>query len=145
MRDSIKCLRDIESNNKWFSEVPKRGWSCMSKIGKKIPCRSCLTEAILVIWEKIVRFEMFDEVGVKQSFENHSNSRSESNRAIVGRVRALSLLRNRLNRCMLPRRRISTGNKNEAKKTTKNRHQFISKFLQKSERNAIRAWSLVCL
>ena len=54
----------------------------MSKIGKKIPCRSCLTEAILVIRKKVVRFEMFDEVGVKQSFENLSNSRSESNRAI---------------------------------------------------------------
>ena len=37
----------------------------MSKIGKKIPCRSFLTEAILVIG-KIVRFKMFDEVGVKQ-------------------------------------------------------------------------------
>ena len=50
---------------------------------------------------------MFDEVGVKQSFENISNSRSESNRAIVGGVGAVTLLRNRLNKCMLPRRRIS--------------------------------------
>ena len=50
----------------------------MSKIGKKIPCRYCLMEAILVIGKKIVRFEMFDEVGVKQSFENLSNSQSES-------------------------------------------------------------------
>ena len=81
---------------------------------------------------------MFDEVGVK-CFENLSNSRSESNRAIVGRVRAVTLLRNRLNKCMLPRRRISAGNKNEAKKMTKTRGQFISKFLQKSGRNAIRA------
>ena len=81
---------------------------------------------------------MFDEVGVKQSFENLSNSRSESNRAIVGGVGTVILLRNRLNKCMLPRR-ISAGNKNEAKKTTKNRHQFISKFLQKSGRNAVRA------
>ena len=30
----------------------------MSKIGKKIPSRSCLTEAILVIGKKIVRFKM---------------------------------------------------------------------------------------
>ena len=90
----------------------------MSKIGKKIPCRSCLTEAILVIGKKIVRFKMFDEVGIKQSFENLGNSRSESNKAIVGGVRAVTLLRYRLNKCMLPRRRISTGNKNEAKKTT---------------------------
>ena len=91
----------------------------MSKIGKKIPCRSCLTEAILVIGKKIVRFKMFDEVGIKQSFENLGNSRSESNRAIVGGVRAVTLLRYRLNKGMLPRRRISTGNKNEAKKTKK--------------------------
>ena len=59
---------------------------------------------------------MFDEVGVKQSFENLSNSRSESNRAIVGGVGAVTLLRNRLNKCMLPRRRISARNKNEAKR-----------------------------
>ena len=82
---------------------------------------------------------MSNEEGVKQSFENLSNSRSESNRAIVGGVGAVTLLRNRLNKCMIPRRRISAGNKNEAKKTTKNRCQFISKFLQKSGRNAIRA------
>ena len=111
----------------------------MSKIGKKIPSRSCLTEAILVIRKKIVRFEMFDEVGVKQSFENLDNSRSESNRAIVGGVRAVTLFRYRLNKCMLLRRRISAGNKNEAKKTTKNRRKFLSKFLQESGRNAIRA------
>ena len=110
----------------------------MSKIGKKIPHRFCLTEAILVIGKKIGRFEMFDEVGVKQSFENFSNSQSESNRVIVGGVGAVTFLRNRLNKCMLPRRRISAGNKNEAKKTTKNRRQFISRFLQKSGRNAIR-------
>ena len=110
----------------------------MSKIGKKIPCRSCLMEAILVIGKKIVRFKMSDDVGVKQSFENIGNSRSESNRAIVGGVGAVTLLRYRLNKCMLPRRRISAGNKDEAKKTTKNRSQFLSKFLQKSGRTAIR-------
>ena len=145
MPDSVKCLRDIKSDDEWFSEVLKRGWPDMSKIGKKIPCRSCLTEAILVIWKKVVKFEMLDEVGVKQSFEILSNSRSESNRAIVGGVGAVTLLRNRLNKCILPRRRISAWNKNEAKKMTKDRRQFISKFLQKSGRNAIRAWSLVCL
>ena len=111
----------------------------MSKIGKKIPCRSCLTEAILVIGKKIVRFKMFDEVGIKQSFENLGNSRSESNRAIVGGVGAVTLLRYRLNKCMFPRRRISTGNKDEAKKTTKDRRQFLSKFLQESGGNAVRA------
>ena len=46
----------------------------MSKIGKKIPCRSCLTEAMLVIGKKTVRFEMFDEMRVKLCFKNLSNS-----------------------------------------------------------------------
>ena len=104
----------------------------MSKIGKKIPCRSCHAEAMLMISKKIVRLEMFDEVRVKQSFENLRNSRSEINRVIVGEVGAVTLLRNRLNKCMFPRRRMSSGNKNEAKKMTKNRRQFISKFPQKS-------------
>ena len=44
---------------------------------------------------------MLDEVRVKQSFENLSNSRSERNRAIVGGVGAVTLLRNRLGKCML--------------------------------------------
>ena len=82
---------------------------------------------------------MFDEVRVKQSFENCGNSQSESNSVIVGGVGPVTLLRNRLNKCLLPRRMISAGIKNEVKKTTKNRHQFISKFLQKSRRNANRA------
>ena len=73
---------------------------------------------------------MSDEVGVKQSFEYLSNSRSESNRAIVGGVGAVTFLRNRVNKCMLPRRRISAGNMNEGNEMTKNRRQFISKFLQ---------------
>ena len=86
---------------------------------------------------------MFDEVGVKQNFENLSNCRSEcnSNKAIVGGVGVVILLRNRLNKCMLPKRKISAGNKNEAKirKTTKNRHHFIRKFCQKSGRNVTRS------
>ena len=68
-----------------------------------------------------------------------ATAKVRANRAIVGGVGAVTLLRYRLNKCMLPRRRISAGNKNEAKKMTKNRHQFFSKFLQKSGRNAIRA------
>ena len=35
------------------------------------------------------------------SFENLSNSQSESNRAIVGGVEAVTLLRNRVNKCVL--------------------------------------------
>ena len=92
-----------------------------------------------MIGKEIIRFKMFDEVGVKQSFKNLNNSRSESNRAIVGGDGAVTLPRYRLNKCMLPRRRITAGNKNEAKKTTKNRYQFFSKFLQKYGRNAIKA------
>ena len=61
------------------------------------------------------------------SFRNLSNNRSESNRAIVGGVGAVTRLRNRLKKCILPRRRIHAGNKNEAKKTIKNRSHFISK------------------
>ena len=48
---------------------------------------------------------MFDEVGVKQSFENLSNSLNESNKVIVGGAEAVTLLRNRLNKCTLPIRR----------------------------------------
>ena len=46
----------------------------MCKIGKKIPCRSSLTKAILVIKKKIIRFKKFDEVGVKQSLEDINSS-----------------------------------------------------------------------
>ena len=81
-----------------------------------------------MIQKKIVRLEMFDKLGVKQSFKTHSNSQSESNRAVVGRVGAATLLRNRLNKCMLPRR-INAGNKNEVKDTTTNRRQFISRLI----------------
>ena len=140
MPDSVKCLRDIKSNDEWFSEVPKRGWPSMSKIGKKIPCRSCLTEAILVIGKKIVRFKMFDEVGIKQSFENLGNSRSESNRPIVGGVRAVTLLRYRLNKCMLPRRRICTGNKDEAKKRWVAEWSSLASFRASSSFSTRRTW-----
>ena len=38
---------------------------------------------------------------LSKSFENLSNSQSESNRAIVGGVGAVTFLRNRLNKWML--------------------------------------------
>ena len=72
-----------------------------------------------MILKKLVKFEMFDKVGVRQSFVNLSNSESESNRVVVGGVGVITLLRNRLNKCMLPRRRINAGNKNEVKEITK--------------------------
>ena len=53
---------------------------------------------------------------LQQSFENFSNSQSESKRMIVGRIGVVILLRTMLNKCMLPRRRIDAGIKNEAKK-----------------------------
>ena len=54
MPDSVKCLRDIKSDDERFSEVPKRGKPGMSKVGKMIPCRSCLTEAMLVIKKRLL-------------------------------------------------------------------------------------------
>ena len=51
---------------------------------------------------------MFDEVRVKQSFKNLSSSQSESSEAIVGGVLVITFLKDRLNKCVLPRR-ISAG------------------------------------
>ena len=48
---------------------------------------------------------------------------------LIGEVGMVTLPRNRLNKCMLPRRRISTRIENEAKKTTKDRCQFVSELL----------------
>ena len=62
---------------------------------------------------------MLDERRVEQSFKNLRNSQSESNRAIVGRFGVVTLLRNRLNKCVLLRRRINAEIKNEANKTTR--------------------------
>ena len=62
----------------------------MSKIGKKIPCRSCLTEAILVIRKKVVRFEMF---GSELSKVSKTLATGVRDRAIVGGVGAVTLLR----------------------------------------------------
>ena len=58
---------------------------------------------------------------------------------IIGGAGTATLLRCRLDKCMLPRRTVSAGNKNEVKKMTKNRYKFFGKFLQKSGKNAIRA------
>ena len=63
---------------------------------------------------------MSDEVGVKQSFENLSNIQGDGNRksTVVRGVGAVTLLRNWLNKCVLPRRSISAGIKDKAKMTT---------------------------
>ena len=47
---------------------------------------------------------------------------------LIGEVGMVTLPRNRSNKCMLPRR-ISTRIENEAKKTTKDRCQFIRELL----------------
>ena len=45
---------------------------------------------------------VFQNVEVEQSFEDLCNSRSYYNRVKVGRIRFVILLRNKLNKCMLP-------------------------------------------
>ena len=90
----------------------------MSNIRRKIPCISCLTEVILVIWKIIfIKFGMFHELGVKQSFENLSNSWSESNRAIVGAVTHF--------------RKDTFRDSEWGQKSTNDRCQLIRKLLQK--------------
>ena len=46
---------------------------------------------------------MVKKLRVKNRFESFCYSRRESNRTIVGGVRAVTLLRHRLNKRMLPR------------------------------------------
>ena len=77
-----------------------------------------------------VFFKMLKEVRVKNRFENFSYSRRKSNRSVVGGIRAVTLLRHRLYKCMLPGRRVGSSFEYEAKKTTKHRGQFIGKLLQ---------------
>jgi hypothetical protein len=101
----------------------------MSKIGKKITSRSRFTETILMVRKKRVGFKMFKKMSIEKGFKDFSNSGGKSNRAIVGRIRTVTLLRYRLHKRMLPRSRICVGIKNEAKKTRKHRRQLISKFL----------------
>ena len=92
----------------------------MSEIGKKITSRSCLTEAILMIREKEVGFKMFKKVRVKKELKDFGNGRSKSYRTVVGRVRMVTLLWNRLNQGMLPGFRVGGGFEYETKKTAKN-------------------------
>ena len=57
----------------------------------------------------------------------------------------VTLLMDGLNKRVFPRRRIRLGFENKAKETTKDRGQFISKFLEESGRDAIRPMGLVRL
>ena len=59
----------------------------MGKVGKEIPSRSGFTEAILVIRKKRMGFKMFEEMGIKNSFENFSNDGGKSNGTVVRGVR----------------------------------------------------------
>ena len=51
---------------------------------------------------------MIKEVKVKNRFENFSYN-GESNRSVVGGGVGTVTLRNRLNKCMLPRKRIGSS------------------------------------
>ena len=128
-----------------FQKTLRPGWPAMSEIGKKIPCRPYLMEAILVMWNNIVRFEMFDEVGVKQIFEHFSKSWNDTNRVIVGGVGAVTFLKNRVKKVHASKEKDKCRNYEWAKKAIKDRGQVIIKLPQKPGRNAIRAWGLVCL
>merc|ERR1712002_404763 len=63
----------------------------------------------LVIRKKRVRFKMFENMSIEKRFKDFSNSLSQSNGAIVGRIRTVTLLRYRLSKWMLPRSRIVLG------------------------------------
>ena len=76
-----------------------------------------------MIREEEIFFKMIKEVRVKYRFENFSYNRRESNWSVVG---AVTHLRNRLNKCVLPRKRIGSSFSYEAKKTTKHRCQLKS-------------------
>lgn len=117
----------------------------MSEIGKKITSGSRFTKSILMIGKKMVKFKMFHEMSIENRFENFRDSRSQSNRTIVGGIRVVTLLMNRLNKWVFPRSRIRFGFEDKAKETTKDRGQFISKFLEESGRDAIRPMGLVRL
>ena len=58
--------------------------------------------------------------------------------AVVRRIRSVTHLRNRLDKCVLSKR-VTTRFKNKVKKSAKHRSQLISKLSEKPQRNAI--WS----
>ena len=64
---------------------------------------SRLAEPILMIREEIF-FKMIKEVRVKNRLKNFSYDGGESNRSVVGGVGAVTLLRNRQNKCVLQKR-----------------------------------------
>ena len=76
MPDSVKCLRDIKSDDIRFPKVPKRGRPYMSKIREKITSISHFMGTILVIRKKGVGFKVFEEMSIEKRFEDFSNSGS---------------------------------------------------------------------
>ena len=62
-----------------------------------------------MIGEEEIFFKMIKEVRIKNRFENFIYNGGDSNRSVLGGVGAVTLLRNRLNKCMLPRKRIGSS------------------------------------
>src|ERR1700755_3588086 len=80
-----------------------------SEIEEYITSRPRTTKTILMIRKKGMRFQMIQEVRVEKGFRDLRQSTSESHRAIVGRIRAATFPRNRLDQCALPKLRESTS------------------------------------
>ena len=57
-----------------------------------------------MIRKEEIFIKMMKEVRVKYRFENFRYRRSKGNRSVVGGIRAFTLLRNRMYKCVLPRR-----------------------------------------
>ena len=66
-------------------------------------------KTILTIRKRGEEFKVFEEMRIEERFEDFSNSGSQSNWAIVSRIRTVTLLRYRLNKRILPRSRIVFG------------------------------------
>ncbi|MEO1419323.1 MAG: hypothetical protein AAFW00_28990 [Bacteroidota bacterium] len=98
-----------------------------------------------MIGEKGVGFKVFEKMKIKKKLEDFRDSRSKGYRRIVGGIRMVTLLRNRLNQGMLPRFRVGGGFEYETKKTAKHWRQLNRKFLQEPRWDSVRARCLVRL
>ena len=66
-----------------------------------------------------MRFKMLKNMVIENRFEDFSDSRSKSNRTIIGGIRAVTFLWSRMNQRVLSRSRVYTGFETEVKKMTK--------------------------
>ncbi|MEL7079673.1 MAG: hypothetical protein AAGM46_27845 [Cyanobacteria bacterium J06582_2] len=77
-----------------------------------------------MIREKGMSFKMFEKVRIKKKLDDFGNGRSKGYRTIVGVIRMVTFLRNRLNQGMLPRLRVGGGFEDETKKMEKHWRQL---------------------